>query len=361
MQPQVVGAHEAARRTWKALAGVNGRTDLGPAVKLAYCELWFSLGGRPGCYDLTYADLAAAFGCTHRAAQKWLARLVEVGLVDEVGHDQGRLRVYVCGPDEAGAPRRLAADPQLALPFDEEQAAEGGPLETSPATLTLHERPPERGPFGAQRSAADLLAHKGPDLLAHKGPPENDELAALQSSLVQRRQALGIVEKPPPQRLGGGPFGAQRSELRAQSSSIERSREELRALELGRFGAQRSAPPSPQPQPTPRSPPAEAAPQPSALERVLGRFTADAAEDHRRRRESLVAAILGRLPAVKPSVARNVVDGVLNGLFEWSDVERMLDAAATKEVPWAYFVGAAKQKYRDVKARWPSWGRKKSP
>jgi hypothetical protein len=395
MQPQggVVNGSGGVSLAWQGVASVMSRSDIGAATKLAYWDLWSSLGAKPGCLDLTLHAWGAQLGRSARAVVKdWLPQLLKHGLVEIVAQDNGKVRLYVVAPWDIGKPRRFEGDPQRALPgledFDEDEA-ESQSDELPPAALVLNPAlqiaadhgalaaGPARdglvGPFGAQRSDSDLSAHKGPasdaEAIAGKRPSEMSEVEALAALLTLRRVEHTRGEPPAKAaRLGGtpasaptsdsdlcahkGPTGAQRSasarrvqELRAQSSSIIKKPEELRALS----SAQRSesdvgAHKGPTAKPQAASP----------IGRVLAQGSPEAVEAHQRRRSRMIEHVLGKIDSLKASVARNVVDGVLNKLFEWHDVERMIERAQAAQVPWQYFVGAAKQKYRDVRAPWPS-------
>lgn len=315
MQPQAQSLQDAARRAWAGCDRLRRRTDIGPAVLLAYHELWFSLGCRPGCYDVTLNELGAACGCTHRAAAKWLDRLVALRLVEIVANDAGTLRLYVYGPDEWEGPSRVADDAQRALPgFDE----------------------PAHPPPISDGAVADLSVPKGPDLSAHKGPPVDPEIAGVQAFILQRRQDFEREAV----HSRDGPFGTERSELELRALQLNKNLKKSSELQHAErsAAADRSA----------------TAPPPPPQIRAL---SIEAAEDFRRRVASLTDELVRRIPSLARSVARNMADGALRGLFEWDDVERLVDRSLTAEVPWQYFVAGAKQKYRDVKARWPSWTR----
>lgn len=136
--------------------------SIGPAVKLAFLDLWDLAGGRPGHVVTTAAAWASRLGRDARTARDWLDALAAADLVDVVDRSRrGVYQVYVYQP--APGQREERPDPQQRLPLAVE--------EDQPAQRTF---PPEE-PAETTKTPAGVSAQKPPRGFSQKraNPEEN--------------------------------------------------------------------------------------------------------------------------------------------------------------------------------------------
>jgi len=182
------GWQEALVAWWESLEPIWRDKGLGPATKLAYAWLWLRAGSRPGRVVVTHYQLGAAFGRTHRAADKWIEPLKERGLVDLVDHDRitGALTLYVNAPGELIRPRPTRQE-QPSLPGMEDDV---DPTPEQPDTIAIQ---PQGLDVSAQKRP-DVSAQKRPDVSAQKRPtPQREPTPRAQSlRFVSLRNEQGI-------------------------------------------------------------------------------------------------------------------------------------------------------------------------
>jgi len=149
MQGSTKPQHESEPRDLLAhLQPLLSDASIGPAAKWAYAFLYRAAGFRPKTITTTAFMLGAFFGCSGRAAWKWLATLAERQWIELAERDRrrGTVSLFVYSPDEIFNSRLVQLSPQLQLPGLEAE-------DPAPVRLDVWARKgPSDGRLSAQRS-----------------------------------------------------------------------------------------------------------------------------------------------------------------------------------------------------------------
>ena len=130
---------------FETLAVLRRDSRVGPAVRGCFEWLWHVAACHPEYIAVTTKQLAFEFGVERRAVEKWLAKLVEFGLVEIVERDKRRglvcLYVFHPRPDR----REPRPDPQRRLAFRcQEEAGKALDLCARKVQPNRVKRPPVR-------------------------------------------------------------------------------------------------------------------------------------------------------------------------------------------------------------------------